>query len=483
MNFPAALTGFRLGLAGRLTALALGATIGVTALGVAPAQAAPQDIVSITDQQKDVYRAELLTKINEYRASKGLAPFKYSSTLSGIAQDESDRAVSDEDLAHSMNFASDPRSGGLTGAGEISAASPTLSTTALVEQWKNSPIHNELMLSTKRDVAGIGVTQVDGELTNTKKKWQLVATVEMFSYATAEARPGDTVNAVELGGTSSATPEPEATTPVVPEETPAPEVMLVPEATEPVTPEENPIPEVTEPVVPEVTPAPEVTPVPEATEPVNPPNLEPQPLPTPEAPVVVPTPKPSVETPAPLTAPFKDVAANRVFAKEIAWTKDKGVLNGWSDGTFRPNEKIGRYAMAAVAYRMAGSPDYTPPAKSHFKDVKPGQAFYKEINWTKDAGIFNGWNDGTFRPGEPIGRYATAAMLYRMSGEPAYTAPSVSAFKDITPKSAFYKEINWMADQGISNGWTVKGGEKEFRSFNSTTRDQMAAFLYRFAQR
>lgn len=449
MNFPATLTGFRLGLAGRLTALALGATIGVTALGVAPAQAAPQDIVSITDQQKDVYRAELLTKINEYRASKGLAPFKYSSTLSGIAQDESDRAVSDEDLAHSMNFASDPRSGDLTGAGEISAASPTLSTTALVEQWKNSPIHNELMLSTKRDVAGIGVTQVDGELTNTKKKWQLVATVDMFSYATAEARPADTVNAVELGGTSSATPEPEATTPVVPEETPAPEV----------------------------------TPVPEATEPVNPPNLEPQPLPTPEAPVVVPTPKPSVETPAPLTAPFKDVAANRVFAKEIAWTKDKGVLNGWSDGTFRPNEKIGRYAMAAVAYRMAGSPDYTPPAKSHFKDVKPGQAFYKEINWTKDAGIFNGWNDGTFRPGEPIGRYATAAMLYRMSGEPAYTAPSVSAFKDITPKSAFYKEINWMADQGISNGWTVKGGEKEFRSFNSTTRDQMAAFLYRFAQR
>ncbi|MDR6034170.1 S-layer homology domain-containing protein, partial [Escherichia coli] len=66
--------------------------------------------------------------------------------------------------------------------------------------------------------------------------------------------------------------------------------------------------------------------------------------------------------------PFRDVPANYQFATEIRWAKDKGYLNGWGDGTFRPHENIDRNAMAAVAYRMAGSPAYTPPRVSPYRD-------------------------------------------------------------------------------------------------------------------
>ncbi|WP_144795415.1 S-layer homology domain-containing protein, partial [Kocuria palustris] len=95
---------------------------------------------------------------------------------------------------------------------------------------------------------------------------------------------------------------------------------------------------------------------------------------------------------------------------------------GWSDGTFRPNENIHRDAMAAVAYRMAGSPAYTPPRVSPYRDVAPGSQFYKEITWARSQGLLTGWADGTFRPTADIDRNATAALLYRMSGSPAYTA-------------------------------------------------------------
>ena len=183
-------------------------------------------------------------------------------------------------------------------------------------------------------------------------------------------------------------------------------------------------------------------------------------------------------TTAPTTAgPFRDVSASNQFATEITWAKNKKYLNGWSDGTFRPTQNINRDAMAAVAYRMAGSPAYTPPKVSPYKDVSPSSAFYKEITWARSQGLLTGWSDGTFRPLNDIDRNATAALLYRMSGSPAYTAPASSSFKDVRPGSAFYKEIHWMSAQGITTGWN----DGTFRPLDQTHRDAMAAFLQRYS--
>ncbi|KAA9393081.1 hypothetical protein FCK90_13970, partial [Kocuria coralli] len=80
------------------------------------------------------------------------------------------------------------------------------------------------------------------------------------------------------------------------------------------------------------------------------------------------------------SGPFRDVSPSNQFAREITWVKDRGYLNGWPDGTFRPVQPIDRDAMAAVAYRLAGSPAYTPPATSRFPDIRRGQQFYREIH-------------------------------------------------------------------------------------------------------
>ncbi|MFP5360652.1 MAG: S-layer homology domain-containing protein [Actinomycetes bacterium] len=47
--------------------------------------------------------------------------------------------------------------------------------------------------------------------------------------------------------------------------------------------------------------------------------------------------------------------------------------------------------------------------------------------------------------------------------------------------SAFTTEIQWLADEGISTGYPVSGGQREYRPLGRVTRDAMAAFLYRFA--
>lgn len=176
------------------------------------------------------------------------------------------------------------------------------------------------------------------------------------------------------------------------------------------------------------------------------------------------------------SAPFRDVPYGSAFFVEISWMKATGRANGWADETYRPLTSINRDAMAAFLYRSAGSPAYTPPARSPFRDVTPRTAFYTEIMWAYEQGITTGWPDGTFRPLEPIKRDAMAAFLYRASGSPRFTAPVTSPFRDVTPRTAFYKEIAWTNAAGISRGWA----DGTYRPLKNNNRDAMAAFIYRW---
>lgn len=176
-----------------------------------------------------------------------------------------------------------------------------------------------------------------------------------------------------------------------------------------------------------------------------------------------------------VSGPFRDVSPTNQFVREITWVRDRGYLNGWPDGTFRPFNQIDRDAMAAVAYRMKGSPAFTPPARSPYSDISTAHPFYKEITWARANGIMRGWSDGTFKPNSKVTRDATAAIFYRLAGSPAYTAPATSRFTDVRPGQQFYREIHWLAARGVTTGWS----DGTFRPLNSTNRDAMAAFIYR----
>jgi serine protease len=115
--------------------------------------------------------------------------------------------------------------------------------------------------------------------------------------------------------------------------------------------------------------------------------------------------------------------------------------------------------------------------------VSTGQQFYKEMAWLAEQKISTGWDEGngvrTYRPLQAINRDAMAAFLYRMAGSPAYAAPAVSPFADVSTGQQFYKEMAWLAEQKISTGWDEGNGAKTYRPLQAINRDAMAAFLYR----
>lgn len=134
---------------------------------------------------------------------------------------------------------------------------------------------------------------------------------------------------------------------------------------------------------------------------------------------------------------------------------------------------------------LPASSEFTAPSTSPFADVGTGHDFYEEISWLSEAGVSTGWSgpDGTrlFRPYQPVLRDQMAAFLYRMAGSPTADAPATSPFADVPTSHGFYEEISWLAQAGISNGWTRPDGTKMFGPHQPVLRDQMAAFLYRMA--
>lgn len=128
----------------------------------------------------------------------------------------------------------------------------------------------------------------------------------------------------------------------------------------------------------------------------------------------------------------------------VATVDDSGRITGRRAGT-------ASIRLAVDGRIFAGTVTVNPAQR--FTDVPPGMMFFEDIEWLAAQGIATGWPDRTYRPLLPIARDAMAAFLYRAMGSPALTPPRVPTFRDVGRGTMYYKEIEWLAEQGITTGW------------------------------
>ena len=123
-----------------------------------------------------------------------------------------------------------------------------------------------------------------------------------------------------------------------------------------------------------------------------------------------------------------------------------------------------------------------PPPAVVFTDIA-ANPFRAEIEWLAATGVTTGWETtpgfAEFRPLQNVNRDQMAAFLYRFAGAPDFIAPEMPTFSDVPADHVFFTEIEWLAAQDITHGWTV-GSRTEFRPTTAVNRDVMAVFLYRF---
>ncbi len=118
---------------------------------------------------------------------------------------------------------------------------------------------------------------------------------------------------------------------------------------------------------------------------------------------------------APYEARFPDVSPDHWAWPWIEALARAGVVAGYPDGTYRPSVVVDRDAMAVyVARGMRGGMDIpTGPATPTFPDVPTTYWAYNEIEYAVAHDVVHGYDDGTYRPGNPVTRDQMAVYVYR----------------------------------------------------------------------
>lgn len=141
---------------------------------------------------------------------------------------------------------------------------------------------------------------------------------------------------------------------------------------------------------------------------------------------------------------FSDVKGGDWYKKAVDIVASQGIVKGYEDGSFRPNQPITRREFAAIAARYAGNID----AWKTFRDVTPNDWAYTLINKVAGMGWINGYQDGTFKPDNNITRAESIAIINRMLNRKADANFTISnynmlygKFHDVKPTDWYYFDV------------------------------------------
>lgn len=111
-----------------------------------------------------------------------------------------------------------------------------------------------------------------------------------------------------------------------------------------------------------------------------------------------------------------------------------------------------------------------------FTDVQPTDWYASAVQFAVSRGLFQGMSETEFAPNVEMSRAMLVTVLYRMSGEQAQAG---SDFTDVSANAWYAQAVSWAKANGVVSGIT----DTTFEPDRAVSREQMAAILYRYAQR
>lgn len=177
--------------------------------------------------------------------------------------------------------------------------------------------------------------------------------------------------------------------------------------------------------------------------------------------------------------PFTDLGENQWYESAVRYAYTHGIMQGTSATTFVPGKSLTRAEAVQVLYNLEGKPEVSGSAA--FPDLV--YEWYKPaITWAEQTGVVDGYEDGTFRPDEPVTREEFAQMLYNYA---AYKGYDLSAQGDLSafPDGESVQEwalpaMTWANGNALINGHD----DGTLEPTGTTTRAQAASILMRIDQ-
>ena len=181
--------------------------------------------------------------------------------------------------------------------------------------------------------------------------------------------------------------------------------------------------------------------------------------------------------------PFADVNAGDWFYRDVLFSYEKGLMSGMDAAAFAPYANTTRAQIAVIFYRMEGSPAVEGENSFTDVVRGSGTAwFYDAVTWAQQNGIMGGYDNSSFAPNDPITREQLAAIFYRYAQYKGYDTTqggmAIREFGDYESISDYaMSAMAWAVNTGL-----VKGDSNLLYPNGTATRAEIAAMLHRFVE-
>ena len=181
------------------------------------------------------------------------------------------------------------------------------------------------------------------------------------------------------------------------------------------------------------------------------------------------------------TTSFTDVTSTDWFAEAVKYVADKGMMNGTSKTTFGPKSGTTRGMIVTVLYRLENEPS---TSATSFTDVASDAYYANAVAWANVNGVVSGYGNSKFGPNDSITREQLAAILYRYAQYKKYDVSvgedtNIMDFDDVRQISSYaVPAIQWACGAGVMTGKSTTTLDPN----GGATRAEVAAMLMRFCE-
>lgn len=177
---------------------------------------------------------------------------------------------------------------------------------------------------------------------------------------------------------------------------------------------------------------------------------------------------------------FSDVSDDHWASKEIESLVERGIISGYPDGTFKPEELVNRAEFTTMLIKALNKQDATFEKVNNFSDIKSCFWAYDDILRSAQEGLVVGYPDRTFKPDQTITKSEATSIISKTVED--FEADS----ENILEKFVDYKKIAGWAKNSFVKAVTLglyvnNPDENQLTPNKAMTRAETAVLLYKVA--